>query len=476
MAFFLRLVPETPGHSLTLNALETLIDTNNIGRFPVEVADDRSLIAGRYRIVRPLGEGGMGNVYLADDLLLARQVAVKTIRPELSGNQEVRTRIKRECRMHAAIGVHPQVITLYDTVEENGRIYLVMEYFAGTTLAGRLAATPAGPGLPLDQALDVIRQLLRALACIHDRDIVHRDIKTSNILLQLRDDGRYLAKLTDFGIARAETEPGDLTRLTSLGTQGPGTPVYMAPERIDPQTFGDICPATDLYAVGIILFELLTGGPPFRGSMTEIFSGHLVQPPALNTLPTDIPAGLETVLRKALAKKPADRYQDAAAFLEALAAIGEGEGPLPCHAAAIEEATLLATDSGRTGAVGCNATLLDPAIGRGTALPANKRKWLYLVAAVVVVLAGYLLQSHFTGLPVTQPLAAATATKPPAAPVTGHSPDDQAAEKNLSALQAVEKARQQKNTESMAAANRNDTGTAGVQEWQVVESNSRKIR
>jgi len=452
--------------------LETLIDTNNIGRFPVEVADDRSLIAGRYRIVRPLGEGGMGNVYLADDLLLARQVAVKTIRPELSGNQEVRTRIKRECRMHAAIGVHPQIITLYDTVEENGHIYLVMEYFAGTTLAGRLAAATAGPGLPLDQALDVIRQLLRALACIHDRDIVHRDIKTSNILLQLRDDGRYLAKLTDFGIARAETEPGDLTRLTSLGTQGPGTPVYMAPERIDPQTFGDICPATDLYAVGIILFELLTGGPPFKGPMTEIFSGHLVQPPALDTLPADIPAGLEPVLRKALAKKPADRYQDAAAFLEALAAIDEAEGSLPFHAAGVEEATLLATDRD-PGAILCNATLLDPAIGRRKAPAPIRHRWWYLALALAVVLVGYLLSSRFTREPATQlaPAAKAAATTAPAP-----SPGEQTEEKNLSALQAVEKERQQKKTESMTSANRKPAGTAAEQKWQVIEDHSRKIQ
>jgi len=454
-----------------LNSLQTLIDTSTIGQSSVSITDDGGLVAGRYRFVRPLGTGGMGNVYLADDLLLARRVAVKTVRPELSDNEEVRGRIKRECRMHAAIGVHPHIVTLYDTVEENGHIYLVMEYFAGATLAACLAAPTGPPGLPLHQALDVIRQLLQALACIHDHDIVHRDIKTSNILLQMQPNGRYLAKLTDFGIARAETEPGDLTRLTSFGTQGPGTPVYMAPERIDPQTFGDICPATDLYAVGIILFELLTGGPPFKGSMTEIFSGHLVQQPTLNGLPPDIPAGLDTVLFKALAKQPADRYQDAASFIRTLTAIGEGGGSSPCQATGVQEATLLATDSQLAAVAGNQSTLLAPAVNRGKIRPAFKRRWLSLVAVLVVVLAGYLLSSHFAKELDASPGHSLEAT---AQPVMGQAPSDQA-NTNLSALEAVESARQQKSAEARTPGDRNRTGAAGGQEWQVVESHSRKI-
>ena len=472
------MVLETPGQSLTLNALETLIDTSTSKHDQTVVADDCCLIANRYRLLRPLGEGGMGNVYLADDLLLARQVAVKTIRPELSGNEEVRSRIKHECRLHAAIGVHPHIVTLYDTIEENGHIYLIMEYFAGETLASRLATTLRSSGMPLNQALDVIRQLLQALSCIHDRDIVHRDIKTSNILLQPQADGRYLVKLTDFGIARAETECSDLTHLTSLGTQGPGTPMYMAPERIDPQTFGDICQATDLYAVGIILYELLTGEPPFKGSMTEIFSGHLVQLPALDTLPPALPVGLAAVLHKALAKQPADRHQDAASFLDALAMIDVSVDSLPVPATT-QEATLLATDSDGALRAGCDATLLAPAIGREKALSPLQRKWLYLIAVLVVLLTGYLLRSRFFTEPVAQTVLPVAASAPvtTTAPVTGQGSSEQTGKLNSSALEAVENVRQPKNAASSTSTDHhNGNGAAEGQEWQVLEKNSRKIR
>ncbi len=465
------------GRSLTLNTLETLTDGS--GHFLGVVTGDRRLDTRRYRFVGTLGAGGMGNVYLADDLLLSRQVAVKTVRPSLSGNKEVRARIKRECRMHAAIGTHPHIVTLYDTVEEDGQIYLVMEYFAGETLAGLLAATPDPSGLPLRQALDITRQLLQALACIHGRDIVHRDIKTSNILLQLQGDERYLVKLTDFGIARAETETDGMTRLTSLGTQGPGTPVYMAPERIDSQTFGDICPATDLYAVGIILYELLAGVPPFKGGMTEIFSGHLTQQPALTVLPPGIPTEVKRVLHKVLAKKPSDRYQDAAAFLDALAAIDEGSESITLPGG-IQEVTLLAPDNGSTVVTVCNPTVLDPTAGRGKTAPVFKRKGLYLLAMLVVVFAGYFLTSRFTGEPVSHSarsaeIAATAAELAFIAPATGQLLGNQAEEKTSSALQAVEDIRQPKISASRPPADPTGTGTASKQDWLVIENSSRKI-
>jgi len=451
----------------------TLLDPSVTNRPPVVVSDDSGLIAGRYRLLRPLGEGGMGNVYLAEDRVLARQVAVKTVRAELSGNEEVRARIKRECRLHAAIGAHPNIITLYDTVEENGHIYLVMEYFAGETLADRLAATTGSQGLPLHRALDIVRQILQALACIHSRDIVHRDIKTANILLQEQPDGGYLAKLTDFGIARAEIEPDAMTRLTSLGVQGPGTPVYMAPERIDPQIFGDVCPASDLYAVGIILFELLAGQPPFTGTMTEIFSGHLVQQPALTVLPPHLPERLHAVLRTALAKQPADRYQDADRFLAVLAEFDANETVLPEHTA-VPEATLLALPDETPLPSLPEATVLHPALGRSRdhrRMP-WRRPWVYAAVAVLAVLAGSLWYRH-TSAPVQSAMdspdnAAGAVTVPPAPAV----PADQVRPKDGSALETVENVRQQKKSESMAAAR---TESGPVNGWQVTEDRTRRL-
>jgi tRNA A-37 threonylcarbamoyl transferase component Bud32 len=459
-----------------LNDLKTLVDTTeNLTQNPVVVADDRTLIAGRYRFLRPVGEGGMGNVYLAEDLLLARQVAVKTVRAELSGNEEVRARIKHECRMHAAIGTHANIVTLYDTIEENDRLYLVMEYFAGETLTQRLAAIGSS-GLALDTALDIIRQLLQALICIHERSIVHRDIKTSNILLQFRSDGRCLVKLTDFGIARAEADEDGRTQLTSLGVQGPGTPVYMAPERIDPQRFGTICPATDLYAVGIILFELLTGTPPFKGSMTDIFTAHLMQQPDLDKLPTGLPHGLAVILNTALAKQPADRYPDAESFLTALAAVEQQRAPVslpPLQEVAFPEATLLAMENDDAP---CDATVLDTSFGRGTTLPVWQRKWFYFSAVLIVLLLFlfiYQLRDRLTLEPVPGPVSQ---TKMPAkAPVTTVTAvAEQKKEASVSALQAVEQVRQEK-AESLPGGEHNTTDATQAQEWRVIEEKSRKI-
>ena len=168
------MVPQTAG--CPLNGPETLLATDSVDPAPPPVVDEAGLIGGRYRILRPLGEGGMGAVYLADDLRDGRQAAIKTIRPELADNAEVRARIRRERSLHASVAAHPNIVALRDTVEENDRLYLVLEYCPGETLAQRLSR---GAPPTLGQSLDIIRQLLGALAVIHRHDIVHRDIKTS---------------------------------------------------------------------------------------------------------------------------------------------------------------------------------------------------------------------------------------------------------------------------------------------------------
>ena len=413
----------------------------------------------------------MGAVYLADDLRDGRQAAIKTIRPELADNTEVRARIRRERSLHASVAAHPNIVALRDTVEENDRLYLVLEYCPGETLAQRLSR---GAPPTLGQSLDIIRQLLGALAVIHRHDIVHRDIKTANILLQSQADGRLLAKLTDFGIARPEDEDSTLTRLTSLDTRGPGTPAYMAPERIDPQTFGPISAATDLYAAGIILFELLAGRPPFRGAMTEIFTGHLMQPPDLALLPPGLPPALSAMVLRALAKRSSDRYPDADAFLAALEAVARELAAAP---PADGDATLLVAGPGLRAEAGEPLTLLDPA-----APPRQNRRRLGLAlggALVLLVVLGLLLR--WLGQPtapppdpqVVAPVAAETLTPAPAtrAPADAETVPD----RNMTALQAVESARQP-TVPAGDPAGPVERIQGAPQEWRVLDSQSRKLQ
>ena len=413
----------------------------------------------------------MGAVYLADDLRDGRQAAIKTIRPELADNAEVRARIRRERSLHASVAAHPNIVALRDTVEENDRLYLVLEYCPGETLAQRLSR---GAPPTLGQSLDIIRQLLGALAVIHRHDIVHRDIKTANILLQSQADGRLLAKLTDFGIARPEDEDSTLTRLTSLDTRGPGTPAYMAPERIDPQTFGPISAATDLYAAGIILFELLAGRPPFRGAMTEIFTGHLMQPPDLALLPPGLPPGLSAMVLRALAKRSSDRYPDADAFLAALEAVARELAAAP---PADGDATLLVAGPGLRAEAGEPLTLLDPA-----APPRQNRRRLGLAlggALVLLVVLGLLLR--WLGQPtapppdpqVVAPVAAETLTPAPATRAPAHA--ETVPDRNMTALQAVESARQP-TVPAGDPAGPVERIQGAPQEWRVLDSQSRKLQ
>ena len=463
------MVPQTAG--CPLNSPETLLATAPVDPAPLPVVDEAGLIGGRYRILRPLGEGGMGAVYLADDLQQGGQAAIKTIRPELADNTEVRARIRRERSLHASVAAHPNIVALRDTVEENDRLYLVLEYCPGETLAQRLSR---GAPPTLGQSLDIIRQLLGALAVIHRHDIVHRDIKTANILLQSQADGRLLAKLTDFGIARPEDEDSTLTRLTSLDTRGPGTPAYMAPERIDPQTFGPISAATDLYAAGIILFELLAGRPPFRGAMTEIFTGHLMQPPDLALLPPGLPPALSAMVLRALAKRSSDRYPDADAFLAALEAVARELAAAP---PADGDATLLVAGPGLRAEAGEPLTLLDPA-----APPRQNRRRLGLAlggALVLLVVLGLLLR--WLGQPTAPPpdpqavapVAAETVTPAPAtrAPADAETVPD----RNMTALQAVESARQP-TTPAGDPAGPVERIQGAPQEWRVLDSQSRKLQ
>jgi len=281
----------------------------------------RSLAGGRYRLMRLLGAGAMGSVRLAEDTALHRRVAIKTVKEEFARNSEIRKRVERECLLHAKVGPHANIVTLFDKLELEDEIHLVMEYIDGETLQARLERnSDQGIVMPPSESIIIATQVLDALSRIHAQGIVHRDIKPSNIMLTYSEHGQVCAKLMDFGVSRFAEHDEQLSRLTTTDSSGPGTPLYMAPEQIDSKTFGEISSATDVYAMGVMLYQLLSGRPPYRGTLTEVLNGHLNLPLPPITIRLDgvLPATIENLLKKALTKKSSERLQTAKAFREEL--------------------------------------------------------------------------------------------------------------------------------------------------------------
>jgi serine/threonine protein kinase len=291
-----------------------------------------TVISDRYRVLSILGEGAMGLVYLAEDLQLHRQVALKVLRQEWVARPEVRQRLEQECRIMARLGAHSHIVTLYDRLEYQGDIILVMEYVPGETLAEILrrmaelknftedyrrshpiiaGETPLILG-PKDVTRAVM-QCLDALDFAHSRGILHRDIKPANIILTRDQNGNIVAKIMDFGIAKVfGAAPSHLPDLTQAGAPGPGTPAYMSPEQIDPKRFGAVGPGTDLYSLGVTLYEMLTLQTPFTGTYTELLFAHTNQePPDPRDLNPAISTQVYRVLAKALQKSPEQRYANA---------------------------------------------------------------------------------------------------------------------------------------------------------------------
>ncbi len=267
---------------------------------------DGALLNKRYRLLALLGEGGMAEVYRAEDLLLGRQVAVKLLREQLARDQSLLTRFRDEARAAASLS-HPNIVAVYDVGYDLGRHFIVMEYVDGPTLKDLLRQ--AAP-FPVARAVELAMQVLSALDLAHRRGIIHRDVKPQNVLLTA--DGQ--AKVTDFGIARLATAAA----LTQTGEVF-GTAYYLAPERASGQ---EATAAADIYAVGILLYEMLTGKLPFTGdSPVEVALKHLQQEPdPPGRLNPAVPAGLEQVVLRAMAKDPALRFPSAADMRQALAA------------------------------------------------------------------------------------------------------------------------------------------------------------
>ena len=275
-------------------------------------------LAGRYAIERELGRGGMATVFLAEDVKHHRKVAVKVLHPDLAQALGAE-RFLREIEIAASLR-HPHILPLYDSGQadvgtETGRpgagpfLYYVMPYVEGDTLRTRLARERQ---LPIDDALRISREVADALSYAHARGVVHRDIKPENILLEAGH-----AVVADFGIAKAVASAGQATALTATG-MSVGTPSYMSPEQSagDPELDG----RSDLYSLGCVLYEMLTGQPPFSGATVEsVVRQHvLTPPPPVTQFRPAVPASVADAVARALAKNPADRFNPVGQFASAL--------------------------------------------------------------------------------------------------------------------------------------------------------------
>lgn len=259
-------------------------------------------IAGRYLIEEAIGEGGMATVYAARHRLVDRPCAVKVMNPSLAKNEVIRERFRREAKAAQKLA-HPNIIEIFDQGETpEGSLYLVMEILEGETLADLLERQAS---VPLDRTLSIAIQISRALARAHDLEVIHRDLKPENIFLAEGTGGFDRVKLLDFGIARSMQD----TRLTGAGEVF-GTPQYMAPERI---TSIDAGPAADVYALGVILYEMLCGTLPFDAAdVTTYFIKHLKEmPPPPRQRDPSIPAAIDRLIMEMLAKDAKDRPVDA---------------------------------------------------------------------------------------------------------------------------------------------------------------------
>ncbi len=272
-------------------------------------------LSDRYSIERELGAGGMATVYLAEDVKHHRKVAVKVLRPDLAAALGPE-RFLQEIEIAAQLQ-HPNILALYDSGEADGFLFYVMPYVEGPTLRDKLVKEGE---LPVGEAVRVLRDVVDALTEAHEHGVVHRDIKPENILLR----GRH-ALVTDFGVAKAVSEATGREQLTTAGV-ALGTPAYMAPEQASADPHLD--QRVDIYAIGAVAYELLTGRPVFMGTTPQmILSAHMTEPPQPVTKHRDtVPAALESVVMRCLEKRPADRWQSAEELLPHLEAMATPSG------------------------------------------------------------------------------------------------------------------------------------------------------
>ncbi|HET9075957.1 MAG TPA: Stk1 family PASTA domain-containing Ser/Thr kinase [Acidimicrobiales bacterium] len=307
------------------------------------MAQEPRIFSDRYEIIRHIARGGMAQVYLARDLLLDRPVALKVLFPELSVDQNFVERFRREAKAAANLS-HPNIVSVYDWGQGDNTYYIVMEYVDGPTLSSLLRSGPLEP----ERAAAIAASVAAALGFAHRRGVIHRDVKPGNVLI----DDRAQVKVADFGIARAIGTSEDLTQTGSVM----GTATYFSPEQAQGYA---VDPRSDVYSLGVVLFEMATGRAPFSGdSPVSIAYKHVKEPPPLpSQVNPAVPADLEAVIMKALAKDPAGRYQSAEEMRADLNRFVEG------HPVAATPAMAAATSV--IGAVGAEPTAMYAGVGGG---------------------------------------------------------------------------------------------------------------
>lgn len=275
------------------------------GHSPEHIAQ---ILNDRYQLIGEIGKGAMGDVFKSNDLRLDRYVAIKILKRTFTDDQSIRARFEREARAAGRLSHHPHVVTVFDVSETSGRPFIVMELVEGGTLASLMRSEK----LSVDRAVEIVCQVLSALAFAHDSGILHRDIKPSNILM----DHNGQAKVSDFGIATILDSASEHDLTITSGVIG--TPAYLSPERAEGSR--EITPASDLFSVGVILYEILTGQKPFLGDspLAVLLAAKSGKFQALEQLNPEIPPYVIQVIKRSLSPAPQERYSSAAQMAAAL--------------------------------------------------------------------------------------------------------------------------------------------------------------
>lgn len=365
---------------------------------------------GEFRVIREIGSGGMGTVYLVEHPRLPRLEALKLLDAGISRQAEFRSRFEREAELLAQLQ-HPNIVTVYDRGEHEGRLWLAMEFVDGQDCARILKDRGS---LPMGMLIDIVAGAARALDYMYGENAVtHRDVKPANILVQCGAGSVVTAvKLADFGIAKAA---GESTTITSTGTTV-GTMAYLSPEAIEGRELDN---RADLYSLACTAFELLAGSPPYMGrTITAMLSAHLHDaPPAITARNGALPGYLDEVFRRALAKRPGDRFGTCAEFVEALQA-ASGIVPLvsqeyPAYADTVSAQAPSAFAPTQWAVPTSAAPQLRGGVRPATPASGRTRRWLLVAAAIgatVVVTGGVFLSAHRNS--VTRPVAVDNAATP----------------------------------------------------------------